>query len=60
MLGRYDVLACAVTRDVQALTHLLHVQLPAIEGIRSTETSLSTTFVKHDHRWGFVLNNEGN
>jgi len=57
MLGRYDVLACAVTQDVQALTHLLHVQLPAIKGIRSTETSLSTTFVKHDHRWGFVLNN---
>lgn len=55
MLGRYDILACAVTTDFEALTHLLHVQLPAIDGIKSTETSLSTAFVKHDHRWGIVL-----
>lgn len=55
MLGRYDVLACAVTADFAALTQLLHVQLPAIDGIKSSETSLSTAFVKHDHRWGVVL-----
>lgn len=55
MLGRYDILACAVTPDFEALTQLLHVQLPAIDGIKSTETSLSTAFVKHDHRWGIVL-----
>lgn len=55
MLGRYDILACAVTADFEALTHLLHVHLPAIDGIKSTETSLSTAFVKHDHRWGIVL-----
>jgi len=56
MLGRYDILACVVTADFAALTHLLHVQLPSIEGVKSTETSLSTAFVKHDHRWGVVLN----
>lgn len=56
MLGRYDILACAVAADFAALTNLLHVQLPAIAGIKSTETSLSTAFVKHDHRWGVVLN----
>jgi Lrp/AsnC family transcriptional regulator for asnA, asnC and gidA len=55
MLGRYDILACAVAKDFEALTQLLHVQLPAIDGIKSTETSLSTAFVKHDHRWGIVL-----
>jgi len=58
MLGRYDILACAVTPDLAALTHLLHVQLPSIDGIKSTETSLSTAFVKHDHRWGVVLNSD--
>jgi Lrp/AsnC family transcriptional regulator, regulator for asnA, asnC and gidA len=56
MLGRYDILACAVATDFAALTHLLHVLLPSIDGIKSTETSLSTAFVKHDHRWGVVLN----
>jgi len=56
MLGRYDILACAVTVDFAALTHLLHVQLPSIAGVKSTDTSLSTVFVKHDHRWGVVLN----
>ena len=55
MLGRYDIICTFLLRDSKQLHNLLQQKIPAIAGVKSTESIQALQVYKFDRRWS-VLN----
>ena len=56
MLGRSDILAITMVRNIEHLAEFIHQRINPVEGVRRTESSLGVNFVKHDYRMARIVN----
>jgi Lrp/AsnC family transcriptional regulator for asnA, asnC and gidA len=55
MMGRFDILGITMVRNTEHLARFVHRQISGLEGVRSTESTLSVNFVKHDYRMSRIV-----
>lgn len=58
MLGRYDILCTFVVHNNEVLATLLQSTIPAISGVKSTESLQVVQIFKFDRRWSVLGLNE--